>query len=265
METNIIRRFNQYLDRELQVLPNTAEARDFRAELLDNMTARSFDLRSEGMAEDEVYSACIESLGDISGTLKELSKNPIDILRDKRLWTNMLLVMAYCLVMVIAYIGVAAFTGLWGTLALIIFPSLFVPLGVAGSVVILRRNTTLKRHATTGLVIWELMIMLVTASYFALAFGVKSGWATAGRCWSLFTTIPALFFVAKVITNLCFRKTRHVGITIVVGLLITISVAVYLVLASVIWAFHPYWLIILIGVALSIIAVVIALKRNSNQ
>ena len=62
------RRVEDYLDKVLRDLPDSAEMREFRAEVTGNMLGRMDDLLAKGLEVDDAFHQAVVELGDIRET-----------------------------------------------------------------------------------------------------------------------------------------------------------------------------------------------------
>jgi|AGTN01.1.fsa_nt_gi hypothetical protein len=241
-------RFKKYLDKKFFGVPLSREAADLKAEFMDALTSRAADLKAEGKDDDTIFRLAIESLGDVSGTLKTLLGNPITLVRDSKFWLDFVYAAIFALVSVIVYLAAAYFTNKWGLLAVIIFPAMAGAIFIAFSILIIKRNQSLKVHRFSGFLVSSYFVLIVVAVYFALTFspfGIRRG--LVKDTWSLFTLIPALVLLASALTTKFLRK-KPVPAGIWFAFIPSFSVAVYLIAAAFANMFGSLWIIILLGV-----------------
>lgn len=256
----LTKRLREYLEKLFAGVPDSKEANDFKAELMDSLTSKAMDLKALGKSDDEAYQLCVEGLGDISGSINELRGNPIAFIRDKRVWRNFLYGVSFILLCVIVYLSVAFGTGAWGTPAMIIFPSMAGILYVALTSRLLVINLSSKKHYTSGVILASYAVLVTVAAFFiaTFAFGLP-----AGKTWCLFTYIPFLCTAASACTFLFFRK-KKIPFALYIAMIITFSVAAYLTIGALV-AFHPYWLIIVVGAVLSFLLTIIKINMNLSK
>lgn len=257
----LFNRFREYLDKQFKSVPDSKEANDFREELLSNLMSRAMELKEDkSLTEDQIYQKCIDSLGDYSEALRKLSGNPIDTLRDKRLWRDVMFALTFALISVIVYIAVSFVTKKWGLTAIIVFPSMAGIMYIFFTAKILASSTALKRHALTGLILSSYAVLITLAAFFVLAFAgsVKIG---PRKAWVVFTYIPFWVSAASAITFAVFRKKKVPLIIIVLGAC-SFFVAAFLTASVAIGRWHPTWLIVLGAPISALIAGIFAVNKR---
>ena len=68
---------NSYLNNMFATLPQTAQIKKIKAELLDSMTDKYNELKKEGKSENEAVGIVISEFGNIDDLLKEMNISPI--------------------------------------------------------------------------------------------------------------------------------------------------------------------------------------------
>ncbi len=66
-------RIKNYLDSLFSQVPDSQKAREVKQEMLQNLSEKYTDLLAEGKAEEAAYQLTIDSIGDVSGLIAELS------------------------------------------------------------------------------------------------------------------------------------------------------------------------------------------------
>ncbi|MDR2266707.1 MAG: hypothetical protein LBE09_03880 [Christensenellaceae bacterium] len=253
----LIDRFKNYIEKETQTLPDTKAVADFKAELLDTLMSRAEDIKQSNpdASDAEIYTQCIGNLGDYSETLRSLSKNPIDYVRDTRLWRKLLYCGLFSLLAVIIYITVAYTTDEWGLTAIIIFATLGIALLIYLAAPLFKRGIKVKNNFVTALIISGLSLIAIVALYCGLSFGIDSGWAASDRAWSLFPFISPISFLTFAYYSKRYGKVK-ISERLKIPFVMSLSVAIYLLVATILDEFHPYWIIVLAGAAASIALVI---------
>lgn len=257
----LVKRFREYLDRIFKTLPDTKEANDLRAELMDNLMSRAMDLQKEGYPDDDIYDLCIESLGDYSGAIRELNKNPLNVLRDTKFWRNILYAFTFALIVSVVYIVVGFATKQWGLAAVITFPALAGIVYICATAFILNRNIGCKRHLLSGIILSSYAVIAVLVAYFVLTFAFD---LDVRKTWVVFTTIPMLCGGASMLTFTALRK-KPIPFIVILAEIIFIALAVYMITAVILWQFHPYWIIMVIGVVIALFMCVFKINARLSK
>lgn len=261
----LIKRFREYLDKVFWAVPRSKKADDFKAELMDSLTSRAMDLKAEGKTDDEAYKICIESLGDISDTLRSLSRNPLDTIRDKRFWRGILTAAAAAVALIVIYVIASFFTERWGLMAAVIFPAYLALLFIFATGSVLRQNIALKRHFTSGVIIGGYTVILDTALFFVMVFALQ---IPARIAWTAFTLIPFTVCLSSIFTNLFLRK-KTPPLFVWLLTVLSASLVLFLVPAAVTGKYHPLWIVMLLGVlgdlALMILYLNNKIKNNKQK
>lgn len=260
---SFLERFKAYLDKQFRLVPMSKEAAELRESMLGDLMSRAMDLKQSKAeySDDEIYTRCIDSLGDYTAMLNELRLKPLDTVKSPRFQRGVLASLSIVLFAVVLYLilGVAI-KGFWGIGAYTIFPIMAVALYAVFSAKVLEHNVKLKRHYTTDLIIFSYGVILAIALFFVLwlAAGISPG-----ITWVSFTYLPfwAVFSVA--VTTFFLRKKR---ITLFIApMLVTLGVPVYLTAAAVTGLWHPLWIIIVIAVLASLVYVIFALNSKIRK
>ena len=253
----MINRFKNYLDKSFKYLPYTKEADELREEILSGLMERAEDLRAEGKTEEEIYTICIESLGDYTESIKALKRHPFAVFKDAKFHRGLLGVICFILSAVVTYLVLGVTLNLWGVGALIIFPTMAVIIYffIAGSLLI--RNVKFGRHLTSGALISSVLIIFDVSLFFILwecGISPKFGWV-------VFTYIPFLIVVSHLITRGHLRKKKILYPSYVL-LIFSIATALYLNLSMLLGLWHPLWIIFVVAVLISLIWGVALLSRK---
>lgn len=252
------KRFEEYLEKTFRYLPYSKEALDLKEELLSSLLERSEELKESGKTEEEIFSECVDSLGDYTETIKALKRNPLSLLKDTKFQKGVLGLIIFVLSAVMLYVVLGVTLNFWGQGALIIFPTMavIIYLVIAGS--ILLRNIKFKRHFTSGVIIASVFVIYITAFFFLL-FGAFH--MSAGKIWVLFTYIPALIICAHLIARGHLRK-KKIWLGVWLLLVLLVLVPIYLTLSVITGLWHPLWLIILLGVIIDLVIFTFSLKKK---
>lgn len=255
-------RFREYLNKQFRNMPDSREVNDFREELLGNLMSRAMELKEDkSLTEDEIFAKCIESLGDYSDTMRKLSGNPINALRDKRLHRDVLYGLTFALLCVIGYIVSAFLTERWGLLAICIFPAMGVILYLYFTVKAVLHNSVTNRHGKTGLILTTYTVLITLAAFFLTAFATPVG---PGRAWVITTFIP-FFVLAALMFNRVFFKKRNIPAILAVCAIASLSVSVFLLVAVITGIWHPTWLIVLAGPISALLAGIIHISKKLDK
>ncbi len=251
-------KFNAYLDETFKHLPYSKGARDLKEEMLANLLERAEELKQEGLLEEEIYTVCIESLGDYTEAINALKRKPNDFIRDTKMWGNLLFVICFILCSVVVYVCLGVFMGIWGKGALIVFPSMLGVIFITYSILRLNRNIKLKRHAVSGVIIALNIILYITALFFILwgAVGVKAKYA-----WTVFTFIPLGVTVAHLITQKLLRGKKIWLITWLL-LIVVIALPIFLTVSMFSALWHPLWIIMVIAVIVDVFILSVYLLKK---
>ena len=257
----MINRFKAYLDKTFKYLPYTVEADELREEMLSGLMERAEDLRSEGKSEEEIFTICVESLGDYTEAIKALKRSPLALLRDTKVQRGLLGVVCFILSCVVTYLTLGVTLNYWGEGALIIFPTMAVIIYffIAGSMLV--RNVKFGRHFTSGVLIASVLVIFDVALFFILwecGVAPKFGWV-------VFPYIPFLIVIAHLIARGYLRKKRIYFISYVL-LVFTSVTAVYLTASMISGLWHPLWILFVVAFLItSVWGVVIISKRLSKK
>ncbi|MDR0696184.1 MAG: hypothetical protein LBF68_01380 [Christensenellaceae bacterium] len=260
----LVERFKNYIDKETSTLPTNKATADFKAELYDALMSKASDLQNSELSENEIYRKCIDSLGDFSETKRALSANPIDIIRDGRMLRKFLYCAVISIISVILYIGIAYFTDNWEIPAYTIFPAMGVILIAYITFDVIRHSFSVKRHGATTIIFSLYALIILTCLYLGLAFGINNGWAQDDRAWSIFLFIFPIIFILHIIKTRITKK-KNVSLFSEVGLTMSSSIAIYLLIATIIDTYHPTWLIVLVGVLISLVLMIRKLDKRITK
>lgn len=244
----MIDRFRTYLDKTFRYLPYTVEADDLREEMLSGLMERAEDLKAEGLGEDEIYTRCIESLGDYTEAIKALKRKPLAVFKDTKFHKAMLATLCFVLTSVVLYLVLGVTMSLWGKGALIIFPTMAVVIYFALMASLLFRNIKFHRHFTSGVIISSIFVIFITALFFILwECGVAPKYA-----WVVFTYIPLFIVIAHFIARGYLRKKKMLFISYI-PLIFSLVTAVYLTASMLTGLWHPLWILFVVAILFTLI------------
>ncbi|MDR0751214.1 MAG: hypothetical protein LBF12_01295 [Christensenellaceae bacterium] len=256
-------RFNKYIDKQTSTLPLNKATADFKAELYDTLMSKASDLSDAGLSEDEIFTKCVDTLGDFSETKRDLSSNPIDMVRDGRILRKFLYCGVISIISVILYIGISYFANNWSIPAYTIFPAMGIILIAYLTFDVIKHSFMTNRHGYTTIIFSLYALILLTCLYLGLAFGINAGWAQDDRAWSIFPFIfPIIFLIHITKLRVTGKAKKGLSLFTQVGLTMSSSIAVFLLVATIIDEFHPTWLIVLIGILLSLIMIIKKLDKR---
>lgn len=261
----LLERFKAYLSSQFKLVPPGREAAELREEMLGNLMSHAMELKAEGMSDDEVYTRCIEALGDYTEAINALRGKPLQVLRDPKFQRSVLLLVTFCMMCVVAYILMGLLGDLWAVGAYTIFPGMAIAMYVFATAAVLKRNIRFKRHYTTDLILITYGGILLTALFFVLwlACGVSPAVA-----WVSFVYIPVWALLSVIFTTLFFRK-RKVWLIIWMALVMMLSVAVFLTASAATGMWHPLWIIVVVGALacgfVSVFALNAKIDRRSQE
>ncbi len=237
-------KFTAYLDQTFNHVPYSKAALELREEILSNLLERAEELKADGVPIDEIFSICIDGLGDYTEAINALKRKPVDFVKDTKMWASILFVISFVLTSVLVYVVLGFTLKLWGKGALIIFPSMLGTLFVVWSIMRLIRNVKLGKHAVSGVVLAFNVILYITALFFILwgALGVKAKYA-----WTVFTYIPLGVLVVHVLTQKYLRR-RRVYLIVWMAMVLFICLPIFLTVSTFTGLWHPLWLIMVGGV-----------------
>lgn len=256
----MIDRFRAYLDKTFNYLPYTVEADDLREEMLSGLMERAQDLKAEGLGEDEIFSRCIESLGDYTEAIKALKRKPLAVLKDTKFHKAMIATLCFVLTSVVIYLILGVTMSLWGKGALIIFPTMAVIIYFALMASLLIRNIKFHRHFTSGVIIASILVIFDTALFFILwECGVAPKYG-----WLVFTYIPFLITISHFIARGLLRKKKLYFISYI-PLIFSIVTPVYLTSSMLTGLWHPLWILFVVAVLITLIGLLSILFKKVEQ
>ena len=98
----LLERFKAYLSSQFKLVPPGREAAELREEMLGNLMSHAMELKAEGIPDDEVYTRCIEALGDYTEAINALRGKPLQVVRDPKFQRSVLLLVTFSLLCVTA-------------------------------------------------------------------------------------------------------------------------------------------------------------------
>lgn len=253
----MLNRFKEYLDKTFKYLPYTKEADELREEILSGLMERAEELRENGKTEDEIFTICVESLGDYTESIRALKRRPFAVFKDTKFQKCALGVVCFILSCVVTYLVLGVTLNYWGGGALIIFPTMsaIIYIFIAGSMLL--RNFKFKRHFTTGMLIASILVLIDVALFFILwACGIAPKYA-----WVVFPYIPFLITLSHLVTRGIIRKKKIYFISYFLLIFTTIT-AVYLTASMLTGLWHPLWILFILGVLISILVRISSKKRS---
>lgn len=258
---SLFQRFKAFLDKAFRLVPSSEEARALRDEMLDSLMSKANEYAGMGVDDDIVFERCVEALGDYTSAINSLKRHPINVIKDPRFQRRVLLKVSVALLAVTVYLIFSAVFGLWGKLALIIFPTLVAGLYIWSTAEVLYRNFKLNRHATTSLILSGYAVILDVALFFIiwLACGVPAKYA-----WVVFPYIPLCITAVCMLVRSLLRHKRIPFITWCV-LIMSACVAAFLTSAMITGLWHPLWIITVLGVVVCGFLEVIRLSRKISD
>lgn len=243
---SLYERFKAFLNKAFKLVPKSDEAQALRDEMLDSLMSKANEYAGMGVDDDIVFERCVEALGDYASAINSLKRHPINVIRDPRFQRRVLLKVSVALFAVTVYLIFSAVFNLWGTLALIIFPTLVAGLYIWSTAEVLHRNFKLKRHSTTSLILCGYAVILITALFFII-------WAVCGVsakfAWVVFPYIPVLCSVITMIVRRVLRKKKIYFFSWCV-LIMSLCVAVFLTAGMLTGLWHPLWIITVLGLVI---------------
>lgn len=243
---SLYERFKAFLNKAFRLVPMSDEARALRDEMLDSLMSKANEYAGMGIDDDIVFERCVDALGDYTSAINSLKRHPINVVKDPRFQRRVLLKISVALFAVTVYLIFSAVFNLWGTLALIIFPTLLAGLYVWSTVEVLIRNFKLKRHATTALILCGYAVIVIAALFFII--WVPCG-VPAKFSWVVFPYIPVACSIIAISVRRFLRNKRVPFIAWCV-LIMSISIAVFLTAGMLTGLWHPLWIITMLGVVL---------------
>lgn len=257
------RKFCKYLDKDFRFLPQTQQVRDFKEELLGTLMDKDSELVQKGITdEDERFRLCIEVIEGYQGALKELRGNPKLVAAAKKGALASLVWMCYMLVVVGAFLAVSfIFKDVWAKSWLIIVDGMF--LGLIGWLTV----ASIKFFKSGKIALSRALLvpaetLLATGAFLTVSV-LLNLWHPM---WLVFLALPVLIMAVDLLTALMGGKSKKGILVLSLAAFITVAaVMAYLILAILmVIPWHPFWLIILGGVALSaiIVTVYFATKRK---
>ena len=136
----LLERFKAYLSSQFKLVPPGREAAELREEMLGNLMSHAMELKAEGIPDDEVYTRCIEALGDYTEAINALRGKPLQVVRDPKFQRSVLLLVTFSLLCVTAYILMGILGDLWAVGAYTIFPAMAIAMYVFATASVLKRN-----------------------------------------------------------------------------------------------------------------------------
>ena len=219
------------------------------------------ELKAEGMPDDEIYTRCIEALGDYTGAINALRGKPLQVVRDPKFQRSVLMLVTFSLMCVTAYILMGLLGGLWAVGAYTIFPAMAIAMYVFATAAVLKRNIRFRKHYTTDFILMTYGAIFLTVLFFVLwlACGVSPAVA-----WVSFVYIPVWALLSVIFTTMFFRR-RKVWLIIWIALVMMTSVAVFLTAAAATGMWHPLWIIVVVGALACGFASVFALNAKIDR
>ncbi len=236
--------FEDFLKKQLKQVPDCQGKTDLYDELLDELLTMS--LEHEGKPEAEIYSICTKDLRDFSADIKIIKKDPKVQLKDNRLRRDVLGAFSAGLLATIIYLIVGFAFNAWAVGAMVIFPATLGLMYIYIMSKVLAKNFAKNKHKTTGVILSTFVLIATLIVYFVITFALDMDPA---KTWCVFAIMPALFGVVHIVTQIAIRKKMVHPIALMIEILL-VSLAVYLTVACVLWAFHPYWIIMVVAVLL---------------
>ena len=256
----LLDRFKAYLASQFKLVPPGREAAELREEMLGNLS-HAMELKAEGMPDDEIYTRCIEALGDYTGAINALRGKPLQVVRDPKFQRSVLMLVTFSLLCVTAYILMGLLGGLWAVGAYTIFPAMAIAMYVFATAAVLKRNIRFRKHYTTDLILMTYGAIFLTVLFFVL-------WLVCGVspavAWVSFVYIPVWALLSVIFTTLFLRK-RKVWLIIWIALVMMTSVAVFLTAAAATGMWHPLWIIVVVGALACGFASVFALNAKIDR
>lgn len=254
------KRFQNYLNNEFKGYPETKEVKDFKDELLGNLVDRAEGYKSSGiMDEDKIFEMCVCSINGFKDTLKVMKSKPILIKGAKTAANLFLYFVIYLIALAGVYLAVSFTIGNWNKTWLIL--AITNILACMLILIYLCRKAIKNQKFIVARLLSLPVPILFTVAIFLLLSVLYTAWGTA---WVLFLSLPATVILADLITA-SIIGTNRIIIFEIMAVIIFLCVLVYVVLAwfsVILW--HPFWLIPVGGVIVSLVILAVNLKKKIN-
>lgn len=260
----MIDKFKKFLVKEFRSIAPTPEALQYREELLTLLIDKSVEYRNRGMDdEDAIYNLAIESLGDLQSTLIDFEKRREQLKQaSKKIGVLAISIISSILLIVIGYLSISFATKRWDKTWLFLLGGIFTMIVFMLTVSIIK-NYKKRRYLFTRVAL-ACNITLVTV-YLFLIFQMLTSLSKVYLAFLWMTaTIICVDTVAAYIT-----KSKTFKLEVPVAIIVS-SVMLYVSLGLLqILKWSPGWLIILVGVLISVIYIGVMLfvshKKNKKS
>lgn len=121
-------RFKKYLEREFRRIAPTADAMEYREEVLCNLMDKAQELKIKGITDDDmIYEMCIDDLGDFYLTLQDFEDKRTALKKQaKKAANSLIFAVTATLFVVLAYLIISFLTHAWAKTWLIFIVGCFI-------------------------------------------------------------------------------------------------------------------------------------------
>lgn len=254
-------KFKKYLEEQFRSIRPTYAAMQFREETLQNLLDRAQELKIKGIDDEElVYLTCIDELGDFQATLKEFDEREVKTDSVKRkVSLGAVIAVAVAAVLTLTYLIVGFAANVWHPTWLIMVGGVFAGIITAMGFVVPKLVKNKKYIILRAMVaVTEILVSVFVYLVLQLVVGLADSWMT-------FLAMVALIFgVDTAIAFVTANKFKFIELPIFVEIFF---VMLYVILGIVGVAWHPTWLLCLVGVLFAIgeLIAFVAIRNKKNE
>lgn len=254
-------KFKSYLEEKFRRIRPTEAAMKFREQTLVELLERAQELKIKGIEDEElVYLTCIDELGDFDIVLKDFDTKQIETKATKRkIGVGAAISLALVATLTVTYLVVGFVTHIWHPTWLVMVGGLLAGGAVAmliASVKFIRAKKYLPVRAM--LAATEIMASVFTFLLLQLVFHLSGSWMTF---------LAMVVLILGTDTGMAFltgSKAKWFELPVFVEIF---GVMLFVILGIVTRAWHPTWLLCLVGVVFVIVegAVAITIRHNRKS
>ncbi len=254
-------KFKKYLEEQFRSIRPTYAAMQFREETLQNLMDRAQELKIKGIDDEElVYLTCIDELGDFQATLKEFDEREVKTDSVKRkVSLGAVIAVAVAAVLTLTYLIVGFAANVWHPTWLIMVGGVFAGIITAMGFVVPKLVKNKKYIILRAMAaVTEVLVAVFVYLVLQLVVGLAGSWMT------FLAMVALLFGVDTAIAFVTMNKFKFIELPIFVEIFF---VMLYVILGIVTHAWHPTWLLCLVGVLFAIgeLIAFVAIRNKKNE